>query len=373
MKIAILSCFYPYRGGISQFNSALMNELGREHDVRAFNFKRQYPGFLFPGKTQYVTEDDDLSPVESTPVLDTLNPYTWGQTAKAIKEWNPDVLILRYWMSWFAPSLGFVARRMDPSCKVIAIMDNVIPHETHFFDKFLTRYFLSGVDGCVTMCTEVSQDLLKWKKDAKYIVQRHPVYDNFGEKIPREEAERILGLPSGKKNLLFFGLIRDYKGLDILIDAFDRISPNYELIIAGEPYGSFEKYQRQIDASPGRKRIHVFPKFISNSEVKLYFSAADVTVLPYKSATQSGISAVSFHFDVPMIVTDVGGLKETVGDTGTGLVSPSATPAFIAQKIDQFFDNPSLRKTCVENIRKEKEALSWETFTKALVQFAQSL
>lgn len=373
MKIAILSCFYPYRGGISQFNSHLLEELGRNHEVRAFNFKRQYPGILFPGKTQYVTRDDDFEPVDSVRILDTLNPISWNRTAAAIKEWGAEILILRYWMPWFALPLGFVARRMGSECKVIGILDNVIPHERHLGDKFLTQYFLGGLDGCVTMCREVADDLCRWDKDAKYIVREHPVYDKFGERISREEAEKMLGLEPGKKNLLFFGLIRDYKGLDILIDAFDRIEPNYQLIIAGEPYGSFEKYQRQIDASPGRKRIHVFPKFISNSEVKNYFSAADVCVLPYKSATQSGVSAVSYHFDVPMIVTDVGGLKEMIGDSGTGLVSSAATPSFVAKKIEEFFQDPSVRKKCVENIHKLKTELSWEKFCAELVDFAQSL
>lgn len=373
MKIAILSCFYPYRGGISQFNSYLMTQLGRDNEVRAFNFKRQYPGILFPGKTQFVAEGDDLEAVESTMVLDTVNPITWESTAKAIREWGAELLILRYWMPWFALPLGYVARRMGRGCKVIGILDNVIPHERHIGDKALTKYFLKGLDGCITMCKEVAQDLLRWKPDAKYIVREHPVYCNFGEKLPREEAERILGLKPGRRNLLFFGLIRDYKGLDILIDAFDRIEPNYQLIIAGEPYGSFEKYQRQIDASPGRRRIHVFPKFIANSEVKNYFSAADVTVLPYRSATQSGVSAISYHFDVPMIVTDVGGLKEMIGDTGTGLVSSAATPSFVAKKIEEFFLDPMIKRKCIENIHKLKENLGWEKFCNDLMDFADSL
>lgn len=373
MKIAILSCFYPYRGGISQFNSYLMKELGKEHDVRAFNFKRQYPGVLFSGKTQYVGRGDDFEPVRSARVLDTLNPISWGKTAQAIKDWGADLLILRYWRPWFALPLGYVARRMGSQCKVVGILDNVVPFERHIGDKFLTKYFLNSLNGSVTMCNEVADDLLRWKPDAKFIVKEHPVYNEFGEKLPREEAERILGIPGGKKNLLFFGLIRDYKGLDILIDAFDRIEPNYQLIIAGEPYGSFEKYQNQIDASPGRKRIHVFPKFIPNSEVKNYFSAADVTVLPYKSATQSGVSAISYHFDVPMIVTDVGGLKAMIGDSGTGLVSSAATPSFVAKKIEEFFQDPAIKKKCIENIHKVKDELSWDKFCADLLEFAERL
>ncbi|MBQ9475321.1 MAG: glycosyltransferase [Bacteroidales bacterium] len=373
MRIAILSCFYPYRGGISQFNSGLYKELEKEHTVCAFNFKRQYPGFLFPGKTQYVTENDNIQPVESVACLDTINPISWEKTATAIREWAPELLIMRYWNPWFALPLGFVARRMPPQCKVVAILDNVIPHEKHFFDRLLTKFFLGSADGFITLCREVASDLTALKKNARYSICHHPVYNNFGTAIPKEEAEEILGIKHGRKNLLFFGLIRDYKGLDILIEAFDRLGPNFELIIAGEPYGSFEKYQRQMDASPGRKRMHVFPRFIKDSEVKNFFSAADVCVLPYKSATQSGISAISYQFDVPLIVTDVGGLKETVGESGTGLVSPSATPAFIAQKINEFFENPSIHKNCVESIRREKESLTWQNFSANLIKFAQNL
>lgn len=373
MRIAILSCFYPYRGGISQFNSCLYQELIQDNDVKVFNFKRQYPDFLFPGKTQYVDEEHQLPEVQSERLLDTANPISWEKTADAITAWHPDVLIVRYWMSWFAPSLGFIARKMPADCKVVAILDNVIPHEPHFFDKPLTKYFLSGVDGCVTMCTEVENDLLKLKKGIPHTILHHPIYNNFGFKIPKDEAEKALGIPSGHKNLLFFGLIRDYKGLDILIDAFDRLGPDYEMIVAGEPYGSFEKYQRQIDASPGRKRIHLFTHFIKDEEVKLYFSASDVCVLPYKTATQSGISSIAYQFDLPLIVTDVGGLKETVGDTGAGIISPSATPAFIAQKIEQFFESPAIKKNCVESIGRIKEDLTWHNFKDKLINFIETI
>lgn len=373
MKIALLSCFYPYRGGIAQFNANLFNELSKEHDVRAFNFTRQYPDILFPGKTQYVTEDDEAVSIESTALLDTANPFSWIRMARSIRQWHPDVLIVRYWMSWFAPSLGYVCRHMDPGCKVIAILDNVIPHEPHFFDRPLTRYFLSGTTACVTLCKEVAADLLDIKKDAAYTVIPHPVYNHFGAAVPREEAEEKLGLDKGMKNLLFFGLIRDYKGLDILLEAFDRLDSSYQLVIAGEPYGSFDKYQNHIDKSPGRDRIHVFPRYIKDSEVKLFFSAADVTVLPYRSATQSGISNISNNFQVPMIVTDVGGLKETIGAKGTGIVCSDLTPECIAAQIQRFFGEPGLAQECVRNIAAENEKFSWNGFCKELITFAQRI
>ena len=369
MKIALLSCFYPYRGGISQFNTYLYEELGKRNIVKAFNFTRQYPEILFPGKTQYVTQDDEAVPVESTSLLDTANPFSYIKTYKAIKEWGPDVLIVRYWMSWFAPSLGYITRRMKKHCKVISILDNVIPHEPHFFDAPLTKYFLKGSTGSVTLCEAVSKDLLKLSPDKKYTVIQHPLYSHFGQKLQREEAERKLGLEPGKKNLLFFGLIRAYKGLDILLEAFGKLPDDYQLIIAGEPYGSFDKYQEIIDSLPNKDRIRMNLKYIKDSEVKDYFSAADLAVLPYRSATQSGISSVSYHFEVPMIVTDTGGLRETIGDRGTGIVAQECTPECILKEIQRFFSDADLQQECIRNIRLEKERLSWNTFALKLEDF----
>ena len=373
MKIAVLSCFYPYRGGISQFNACLYEELGKEHVVKAFNFKRQYPGFLFPGKTQYVTADDEAVPVESVSLLDTANPFTYHSTYRAIRDWKPDVLIVRYWMSYFAPSLGYITRKMKKHCKVISILDNVVPHEQHFFDTPLTRYFLKGSTGCVTLCDAVSKDLLRISPDARYTVIQHPLYSHFGEKKDRTEAEDKLGLVHGKKNILFFGLIRTYKGLDILLEAFGMLPEDYQLIIAGEPYGSFDRYQEIIDRIPGKERISMNLKYIKDSEVTNYFSAADVAVLPYRSATQSGISSISYHFEVPMIVTDVGGLKETIGNRGTGLVASEGTPDTIRTEILRYFSDPRIKEECVRNIRLEKERLSWKTFARKLTDFIGQL
>ena len=369
MKIAILSCFYPYRGGISQFNACLYGELSRNHDVKAFNFSRQYPEFLFPGKTQYVTADDEAVPVESTSLLDTANPFSYIRTYRAIRDWKPDLLIVRYWMSYFGPSLGYVTRKMKKHCKVISILDNVVPHEPRFFDTPLTKYFLKGNTGCITLCEAVAEDLLKIKPDARYTVIQHPLYSHFGSKKDRAEAEARLGLKPGKKNILFFGLIRRYKGLDILLEAFGKLSDDYQLIIAGEPYGSFEPYQQIIDRLEGKDRIVKVLKYIKDSEVSDYFSASDLAVLPYRSATQSGISSVSYHFEVPMIVTDVGGLKETIGDRGTGLVAPEGSPEGIGKEIEKYFSDTCIAEECIRNIRTEKERLSWSGFAERLIAF----
>ncbi len=320
-----------------------------------------------------VTEDDEAVPVESESLLDTANPFTYHRTYRAIRDWNPDVLIVRYWMSYFAPSLGYITRKMRKHCKVISILDNVVPHEPYFFDTPLTRYFLKGSTGSVTLCEAVSKDLLKIRPDADYTVIQHPLYSHFGQKKDRREAESKLGLAEGKKNILFFGLIRTYKGLDILLEAFGKLPEDYQLIIAGEPYGSFDKYQEIIDRLPGKDRIFMDLKYIKDSEVTDYFSAADVAVLPYRSATQSGISSVSYHFEVPMIVTDVGGLKETIGDRGTGLVASEGTPEAIHAEILKYFNDTEIRQMCIENIRSEKERLSWKTFARKLTEFIGQL
>ena len=371
MKIAILSTFYPFRGGIAQFNASLLDGLSRECTVKAFNFTLQYPDFLFPGKTQYVTPEDSALQVDAQAVLSTVNPFSWGKAAKAIREWGADLLIVRYWMSWFAPSLGSVARKAG--CKVLAITDNIIPHEKHFFDKPLTKWFLGGVKACVCMSDEVAADLHSLKPSMPCKVLPHPLYTHFGSRVDRTEAETRLGLPGKGHNFLFFGLIRHYKGLDILIDAFGSLPSDYNLIIAGEPYGDFSEYRSAIDSSPARDRIFLFNNYIPDSEVKWFFSAADAAVLPYRSATQSGVNALALNFEVPMIVTDTGSLRATVEGRGTGIVVDSPAPEAVRDGILRFFSQPALREDCIEHIRQEQRRLSWSGFCKELLQFSESL
>lgn len=370
MKIAILSCFYPYRGGIAQFNAALMSELEKSSQVRAFNFKMQYPAILFPGKTQYVRPDDEAIQVENKRVLSTINPITWIRTIREILAWKPDVVLVRYWMSWFAPSLGFVTRSLKRhGIKVISILDNVIPHEPHFFDRPLTKYFLGGSNGCITLCEAVKDDLKKINPSLPCKVIPHPLYVHFGEKLDRTQALKDLGLDPARKTLLYFGLIREYKGLDILLEAFSQFGDDYQLIIAGEAYGSFESYQQQLDSIRAGERIHLSLRYIKDSEVKRYFSGADLCVLPYRSATQSGVSAIAFHFGIPMLVTPVGGLKETIADTGTGLLSRDCSAEAIAESIGLFFANADIRKNCISNIENIRRKLSWENFRIELTDF----
>ena len=367
MKIAYLSTFYPFRGGIAQFNANLYNELKKEHDVIPYTFKRQYPDFLFPGTTQYITLDDHAIPIDSIPVIDTANPFSYLSSARQIAKSKPDVLIMKYWMTYFAPSLGTIAKKLkNRGCKVISILDNVIPHERRFFDKPLTNWFLKQNSGFVVMSESVRDDLLTLRSDAPYIMQPHPLYDHFGEKINKHFALEQLELDSSKKTLLFFGLIRDYKGLDLLIDAVSLLDESYQLIIAGESYGDFGKYRQAIESSPARLRIKVLNRYIADDEVPRLFSAADLLVTPYRSATQSGVIPIAYHFDLPVLVTDVGGLKESIERAGTGLVC-LPTIKSLSEGIQEFFQ--SNKDVFVENIQKEKKALSWETFACALTGF----
>ncbi|MDL2255805.1 glycosyltransferase [Parabacteroides sp. OttesenSCG-928-K15] len=373
MKIAMLSTFYPFRGGIAQFNANLYEALREEHEVIPFTFKRQYPDFLFPGKTQFVTDADNAIEIKSIPLLDTANPFSYVSAAKRIERENPDILIMKYWMSYFSPSLGTVARRLKKKgCKVITVLDNVIPHEQKFFDKPFTTWFLKQNSGFVAMSESVRNDLLTLRPDAPNILLPHPLYDHFGKKVEQSVARRQLALDPDKKTLLFFGLIRDYKGLDLLIDAFDMLDgDDYQLLIAGESYGSFQKYTDQINKSRQPERIKVFNRYIDDNEVPLFFSAADVCILPYRNATQSGITSIAYHFETPLLATRTGGLSESIEKQGIGLMIPEVTAASVARTIQQFYtQNPA---DFTANFEREKKQLTWEVFATKLIKFAEGL
>ena len=366
MRIAYLSCFYPYRGGIAQFNAHLLEALGEGNEVRAFNFTRQYPGFLFPGQTQYVTEQDKATPVASTRILDSANPFTWRRTGRAILRWKPDVVVFSYWNSYFVPSHAPVARMMRRhGVKTVTVVHNAIPHEPKFFDKPLARRFFRLNDVLVSMCDAVTADIRSLCPDARIVQRPHPVYDHFGQKQDKAEAQRQLGLDPGLRTLLFFGLIRDYKGLDLLLDAMPLLGPGYQLVVAGESYGSFDKYQAQIESSGCAGRIHVFNRYIDDEQVPGFFSAADVCVLPYRSATQSGITAIALHFEVPVVATPVGGLAESVERPGIGRMTEEISPRGIAAAISDLYAEGL--ETFVENIRTVKHEMTWPAFAQEIL------
>ncbi|ASS49078.1 MAG: hypothetical protein A3D31_04895 [Candidatus Fluviicola riflensis] len=373
MKITFLSTLYPYRGGIAQFNANLYRELEKqEHTLQAVTFTRQYPDFLFPGETQLVTEKDVADPIPTKRWLDSINPFTYWSTARKINQFEPDLFITKYWMTFFGPSLGTVAKKMRRSTTRISILDNVIPHEHRFFDKPFNRYFLKHNDGFVVMSDSVLKDLLSLKPDAKYLRIDHPLYDHFGERLDREDACKKLGIDPSKKIILFFGFIRDYKGLDILLDATASLTDDYCVVVAGEVYGSFEKYEQQIKKLGVQDKVKLFNHYIGDQEVPLYFSAADVCVLPYKSATQSGITSIAMHFNLPIIATDTGGLKELVQHEKTGLIVDQPDAALLTQAILRYFTE-GLKEPFAQQLEVEKTKHSWANFATKLVEFSKEI
>lgn len=366
MKIAFLSVFYPYRGGIAQFNDNIVEALRQKYEVKTFNFKRQYPNFLFPGKTQLV-DGKSQKDIENA-VLDSINPISWFLTAEEIKKYQPDLVITSYWMSFFAPSLGVALKQVD--AKKISILHNVVPHEKRFFDTVFTRFFLKQNNAFAVMTNAVKEDLLSFQSNAKYVLKQHPLYSHFGNKIEKYKAQQQLKIDSSKKTILFFGLIRAYKGLDILLEAF-RVLPNeYNLIIAGESYEDFNAYQKLIDKCDNKSNIYVFNRFIKDEEVPLFYSASEVCVLPYKSATQSGVTAVSFHFNVPVIASNVGGLSETISHQKTGLIIDNMNAEKLKTNIVAFFED---NKHYQDNIEKLKQELSWDSFAIELINLSNSI
>jgi glycosyltransferase involved in cell wall biosynthesis len=319
-----------------------------------------------------VTEKDKADKIPSERILDTMNPFTFRPAANKIKLFSPDILIMKYWMSYMAPSLGTVAKRIKKNSKVITILDNVIPHEKRFFDESFTKYFLKQNHGFVVMSDSVKNDLLKLKPDAKYISHPHPLYDHFGKKADMAEAKKKLNIPEGKKVILFFGFIRDYKGLDLLIDAVSKLNNEYLLVICGEVYGSFDKYEKQIESLGIKKRVALHVRYISDEEVPLFFSSADVCVLPYKSATQSGITSIAYHFDLPLIATDTGGLKESILHNKTGIIVDSPDSNLIAESIKTYFSG-HLKERFQEEIRTLKKQLSWDRLADAMIGFSKSV
>lgn len=372
MRIAILSPFYPYRGGLAQLNARLYSELSKRNQVKAFTFTTLYPSFLFPGKTQYVTDGDPATIIDSYRVLSSINPFSYIYTAHKINKYNPDVLIIPYWMSFLAPAFGSVCLLLNKKIKVVSLVHNAISHERTLVERPLAKFFFNRCDAFIVMSEPVKEDLSTIKEDANTKLQPHPIYDHYAKRTSKADACKKLGINSDKKNLLFFGLIRDYKGLDLLIEAMGQLDESYQLIIAGESYGSFDKYQSLINESPLKDNIIVFEQYIPDDMVSTLFSAADVLVLPYKSATQSGVVALAYQMELPMVATDVGALGSTIRESNTGVVIPTVVTTNIAQGIKEYFTN-DLQPIYKENIIKEKKRLSWDSFTTSIESFLSQL
>jgi glycosyltransferase involved in cell wall biosynthesis len=370
MRISYLSTFFPLRGGIAHFNERFSLELQRRgHAVRAITFSRQYPKLLFPGKTQEETGGAaGEQAVKAEVLVDSIGPLSWWRTGRSIRKDAPDVLVFKYWISFFAPCFWAIARlaKGNRRTRVVYLVDNFIPHESRVGEGLLRWLAYRAVDGCVVMSESVERDLRAAHPRLSIERSPHPVYDNFGAALGRDEARQRLGLPANATIALFFGYIRPYKGLDQLIDAFAGMAaahPDLHLVIAGECYEDEQRYKDQVKASPYADRIHYFSDYIPNDAVAAYFSAADVLVLPYRTATQSGIVQIAYHFERPCIVTDVGGLAEVVLDGRTGYVVRPNDRAALVEGVSRFMRE---RRDMTTNIREERRKYSWAAFAEAL-------
>lgn len=375
MKVVIIGPAYPLRGGLATYNERLARAfMAAGDEVRIVTFSLQYPDFLFPGQTQFSTEagPTDLA-IEVS--LNSVNPLSWVGVGRQLRRERPDLVVFRFWLPIMGPALGTVARlvRGNGHTRVVAITDNAVPHEKRPGDKPFTRYFLSACDGFVTMSRKVLadlQDLGFGNKPALY--RPHPLYDNFGPAKPKEVALAALGLSAEVRYVLFFGFIRAYKGLDILLEAMadPRVAAlPVKLLIAGEFYEDAAPYESLIQKYNLESRLVRATDFIPNERVADYFSAADLVIQPYKHATQSGVSQVAYHFGRPMLVTDVGGLAELIPAGVVGYVVPPTAPA-IADAVVDFYAN-NREEEFASGVRQERTKFSWEVMIAAIKEVAR--
>ena len=360
MKILFIGPAYPYRGGLATFNECMARQFIKEgEEVKLETFTLQYPSFLFPGTTQYSTDPapEDLN-ISRT--VNSVNPLNWIQVGRRIRKENYDLVLVRFWLPFMAPCLGTISRiiRKNKNTKVYAIVDNMIPHEKRIGDITLGKYFVNSVDGFITLSQSVLDDVNKFdKKNKPKICTPHPVYNIYGETCEKQKACEKLGIDPKHKHVLFFGFIRDYKGLDILMEAFKYLPKDIKLIVAGEFYNNSEKYKKLEKQLNLEGRIHWFTEFIPTNEVATYFSAAEIVAQPYKTATQSGVTQVAYQLEKPMLVTNVGGLAEIVPHGKVGYVT-EVDPKAVADAIIDFYKNDRGAEF-LPHIRTEKQKYSW--------------
>lgn len=371
MKIILLGTSWPYRGGLATFNERLARQFIAEgHEVELWTFTLQYPSFLFPGKTQYTSEPAPQD-LQIRRCLNSCNPFNWLRVGRAVRKAAPDLLICCYWMSFFAPAYGLISRmaKRNGRTRCIALVHNMIPHEPTILDKLFAPYFVASQDGFVALSESVVRDIDKLdKKNKPKTFSPHPIYDHYGERMSKAEACKALGLEPKKDYMLFFGLVRAYKGLDLLLDAFGLVKeqlPDLQLVIAGEFYEDEEKYRAQIEANGLTERVILRNEFIPDADLRKYFGAADLVVQPYKTATQSGVTQVAFHFEKPMLVTNVGGLGEIVHDHKMGYACAPAAEAIADDLMDYF--NKNRQAAFTEYLKQEKTKYAWSNMTRAFL------
>jgi glycosyltransferase involved in cell wall biosynthesis len=372
-SIIIIGPAYPLRGGLATYNERLAKAFTDQgHITEIFTFSLQYPSFLFPGTSQY-SEEPAPQDLNIKVCINSIHPFNWLKVGLEIKKLKPDLIVVRYWLPFMGPCLGTILRivKWNKHTKIVCIADNIIPHEKRPGDNIFTKYFIKPIDAFITMSEKVLSDLdLFSTKNKKRLFIPHPLYDNFGDILSKKEAIEKLDLDPSFSYLLFFGFIRAYKGLDLLIQAMKLISnPNVKLIIAGEFYGESQHYYQLIENLNLHDKIILKTNFITDSEVKYYFCASDLVVQPYKSATQSGVTPLAYHFEIPMVVTNVGGLTAMVPDGKVGLIA-EPNPESIASKINDFFQNQNAEEF-KNNLKIEKQKYSWSVMTKAILDIAE--
>lgn len=370
--VVIIGPAHPLRGGLASFNERLAKQFILEkNNTSIFTFSLQYPNFLFPGTTQYSSEPEPKD-LNITVNINSVNPFNWIKVGLQLKKLKPNIIVVRYWLPFMGPCLGTILRiaKKNKISKIICIADNIIPHEKRPGDMFFTKYFVKPIDAFVTMSKKVQEDLSQFSaKPVKQIT--HPLYDNFGDKILKTEARKKLQLPLSEKIILFFGFIRKYKGLDLLLESMavpEIKNSNIKLLIAGEFYDDKEIYNTIIRENNLESQLILHTDFIADSDVKYYLSACDFVIQPYKSATQSGVTPLAYHFEKPMLVTNVGALPDLVPNEKVGLVcEPNAQE--IAKTIlrlyelgDEFF---------IPFIQQEKKKYTWNVLTETINSLAQ--
>ncbi|MEO7047384.1 MAG: glycosyltransferase family 4 protein [Ferruginibacter sp.] len=372
-NIVIIGPAYPLRGGgMASFNERLARAFQQQgHKVTIYTFSLQYPSFLFPGTSQYSTEaaPQDLN---IKVCINSINPFNWIKTGLKLRKEKPDFIVVRYWMPFMGPCFGTILRsaKKNKYSKIVCIADNVIPHEKHFYDNAFTKYFIKPVDAFITMSQKVLTDLKTFTttKPAKYVP--HPLYDNFGNKISKQQARKNLGIDLDEKVILFFGFIRKYKGVDILLDAMPSViqkMPGIKLMIAGEYYEDAKTYEQQIEKLGIQNNLILKNGFVADHDIKNYLCAADVVIQPYRNATQSGVTPLAYHFEIPMIVTNVGALPDMVPDGKVGLVAePNASS--IAEKILAYFEMGEAH--FLPALIEEKKKYSWEVMVNEIIASA---
>lgn len=382
MKIVIVGTAYPMRGGIAQFNALLYKYFSIGNDVKMYSFKRQYPEMFFPGKTQYEQDEPVFRIPDDRNIIcvDSVNPFNWISTGRKIADEKAGLIIFKYWLPFFAPCftvISFIAKKFS-GAKVLFICDNVIPHEKRFGDRFFTKLAFSQVDYFIVMSKTVEEDLKLFSKGKPYKLIQHPVYNIFGDKVSKSEAKEFIykdyNIDLRKDNvILFFGYIRKYKGLNYLIDAMPEIlkKMNLKLLVVGEFYDDENKYREQIKNLNLEENIKVISDFVPDMNVRFFFSACDVAVLPYADATQSGIIQIAYHYDKPVIATDVGGLSEVVRNNETGFIIEPRSPEAIAAAVIKFYEE-DLESKFSENAKVEKKKFTWEEFCSGIFSLVVS-